>query len=399
MDLYATDRVVEGNEGGARRMDGIGKSIATQTVTAIAGLNATGKTTVLRAIALAQAIVNGAPLGNRFMTDRPLAQLVDPDYGLRFTAVFKTECGDQDAWWLLESCIIPGVGELEAEEVPAGGGPLQWRFEKETLWRHRNRQISKKELSDFDNFKKSCDREMDRSPEATGGVTDNMLRFLQPDVSIVSGMGFRRQQTLVMFEGMGRRFPIPVVSTKVIHAFDDSVEALSLDDDGLAHLKFVTDEAERVLSQFEAGRILSVGTLRGSEIVKRAIAVLRSGGMLLIDEMENSLNKKLVEAIIDLFVGIRTNPNGALLVFTTHYPELLNHLSRIDDIYLTQRTDAREGVKLSKYSDLEGRPELSRADVFLSNRLGGTAPKADDIRELFDYVHAMTTVDGAVDRV
>ena len=98
LDLYASSRVVDEVSHATRRMTGIGSAVCSQTVVAIAGLNATGKTTVLRATALAGDIIRGNDIVLNSPLYMPLIPLVD-DSGLDFQAIFE----DQGEWWLLES--------------------------------------------------------------------------------------------------------------------------------------------------------------------------------------------------------------------------------------------------------------------------------------------------------
>lgn len=106
---------------------------------------------------------------------------------------------------------------------------------------------------------------------------------------------------------------------------------------------------------------------------------------MVIDEIESGLNKSLVKVIIDLFLSESTNPNGAQLVFTTHYPEILDFLPRKDDVYLLVR-DADHRTKAVKYSSEVKRIENKKSEVVLSNYIKGTMPNYPDIRGLRNYV-------------
>ena len=105
--------------------------------------------------------------------------------------------------------------------------------------------------------------------------------------------------------------------------------------------------------------------------------MLKHGGYLFLDEIENSFNRELVVSLLRLFLDGQTNPKGAVIVFSTHYAELLDELARNDSIFITKN---REGLTVDNLNDLLiqkglNRNDLKRSDVYQSNILGGTAPK------------------------
>lgn len=130
--------------------------------------------------------------------------------------------------------------------------------------------------------------------------------------------------------------------------------------------------------------------LRGGALVGRALETLRAGGYLIVDELENSINKQLVFAIMDLFASPVTNPHGATLLFSTHYPELLDHFTRKDSIWFAVRDG--KGFALRNLGAYLGRTDLKKSVSFFANRVPGTAPSYAAVRALQDYaeryVHA-----------
>ena len=381
LDLYASSRVVDEVSHATRRMTGIGSAVCSQTVVAIAGLNATGKTTVLRATALAGDIIRGNDIVLNSPLYMPLIPLVD-DSGLDFQAIFE----DQGEWWLLEShldIIHRGAG---MDGTGEGDETVAVDFTREQLHRHRDRHLVKNELADPKVFKRHSDIYATRNVGGDRELDDRVKKFLSRDRSLTFGFDFGPLPILAYLDMLRNRYLIPDVDPSVMGVFDSSVERLDVDTDGQAHLKFVGESEEHVLPQAQASLMLSVGTTRGARIIRTALDALVGGGIMIVDELENSLNKKLVEAIVDLFKAPRTNPHGAVLVFSTHYPELLNSLERIDGIYFTTRQGPGNGVLVTKYSDIEARPDLSRADVFLSGKCRGTAPSGRAIESMFRYV-------------
>lgn len=106
---------------------------------------------------------------------------------------------------------------------------------------------------------------------------------------------------------------------------------------------------------------------------------------MLVDEIENHLNKQLVGMIIDLFESNETNAYGATLVFSTHYLEVLDYLKRKDNVYFLVRDEEclRSAIR---YSDRVSRIENKKSEVFLSNYIAGTAPRYSEVQELKQLV-------------
>lgn len=122
----------------------------------------------------------------------------------------------------------------------------------------------------------------------------------------------------------------------IIELLDDSIE------------KIVPQKGDRILLKKKGrpplevpvsalGSLLSAGTLRGIELFLRAYAALKSGSIFLVDEIEGSFHKDIVENLIFLFNDRETNPKGAMLLFSTHLSETLDLLKRTDSIYVMHR--------------------------------------------------------------
>jgi AAA15 family ATPase/GTPase len=106
------------------------------------------------------------------------------------------------------------------------------------------------------------------------------------------------------------------------------------------------------------------------------IDALREGATVVIDEVDTSLHPSMVRALVELFVSPRTNPRQAQLIVTTHDTSLLgsNGFTRIldrDQVWLTEkdsRTGAAELVAVSEYSPRKNE-NLERG--YLTGRYGG----------------------------
>ena len=65
------------------------------------------------------------------------------------------------------------------------------------------------------------------------------------------------------------------------------------------------------------------------------------------------------------------NRFGGTLIFTTHYPELLDEFERNDCIYIVRN---RDGITVSNLTDILTRNDLKKSDAYQSGFLEGTVP-------------------------
>lgn len=405
LSFFAQDQVRDaGATSGVTRL-GAGDSTAySQNVLAIAGINATGKTTALRVLQFViDALIGDIGLyrGNRSRNLSAFASEVAID-------VLFEEGGK---FFLLESRLCRAQNsDMADEEDPRED--TSFIFGAESLWQFRESFPRKKELASFERFREGSHllkvrmpvsqsfQHPDLDPEQF--MSDDSFVFLSPYTSIVvpfavdasAGEGAKNQEIKHRLRQLAAlvpadRFAVPIgsIPDPVLHAFDDSIEYFRFDSGRKIHVRLKDSFEEQEMDRNDAVRLLSSGTRRGSFIISLATRVLRTGGYLLIDEIENSINKELVRMILGLFVNRSTNPLGATLVFTTHYAELLDLVGRKDNIYFFRRSaDSGNRVAMSRYSDYVRRGELKRSEVFLANFLRGTAPKARELKILRQYV-------------
>jgi len=89
---------------------------------------------------------------------------------------------------------------------------------------------------------------------------------------------------------------------------------------------------------FDMNKQESEGTKKFFSLSGLLYHTLKNGGILFIDEIENSLHPQLTKIIIRLFRDQETNPLGAQLVFTTHNTSTLDKdFFRRDEIWFTEK--------------------------------------------------------------
>lgn len=379
LDLFATDRVINPdgstNPGSVHRVLKRG-SIYSQNVLGIAGINASGKTTTLKLLMMALSLLGGSA-AFRHYTGAGLTPVGRVGDKLTFTTVFARE----NSIYLLKTHFVAspsGESNLSSNGLSSG-----YSIADETLWRYEGKRINRAVLANTEQLIASS-RVLYRRNGADNDSTvipSSQRAILDPDRSIAAlleGDRFEVQAPL-------RLLPEETLPDGVVQAFDGNIEYLRWDPESEVFLLKFKDGGPRYVSRNVATQILSTGTVLGSEMVVRAIDVLRAGGYLLVDEIEQSLNKSLVSAIIGLFASPRTNPHGAQLVFTTHYTQILDSLRRNDNIYLFVRGDDYK-TRALKLSEQFSRDDFKKSDVIMSNAIRGANPKYEDVKRLNDYV-------------
>ncbi|CAO5252858.1 AAA family ATPase [Frankia sp. AgKG'84/4] len=123
----------------------------------------------------------------------------------------------------------------------------------------------------------------------------------------------------------------------------------------------------------------SEGTQIWFQLVGPVLFALRSGALLLFDELDASLHPTLAAHLIGLFHDPATNPKGAQLIFTAHNTSLLKNLSR-DQIWLTERNSAAETVlsAIAEFTVQRGRNSQDLEVAYLHGRFGALP----DVNEL-----------------
>lgn len=118
---------------------------------------------------------------------------------------------------------------------------------------------------------------------------------------------------------------------------------------------------------------------RGGLILEK----LERGGILIFDELDNSLHPKLVKFLVKLFTHPKSNPHNAQLIFATHEVTLLDrNLFRTDQIWITEKNEFGE-TELYSVQDFEGvREDIPFDKWYMAGKFGGQ-PNIDEIESIF----------------
>ena len=172
------------------------------------------------------------------------------------------------------------------------------------------------------------------------------------------------------------------IPTEVITFLDPTIERLHFDENDnrtLIHLKFKGKEEILLNNPVELNNYLSSGTVKGMITFTLAQEVLQKGGYIVVDEVENHFNKEIVTTLMRFFMDSKLNKKGGILIFSTHYPELLDEYDRNDSIFITRN---RNGITVENLSNILKRNDIKKSDAYQSGFLEGTTPTYEAYMQL-----------------
>lgn len=317
---------------------------------AFIGINASGKTSVLKVINLALSIVRNEPINH--VESRSIL-------GGAEKAAICTYFYDNRKY----ICCLETV--ITAKKAKTGN--YIYSILSERRWEKPISSVkSKKYLTDFTGIE----------PVA---IRSGNEEYLSDDVSFIIAHNKKAGDTAEVFSLLSYTnvnvLPFTDdIPLEVIAFLDPTIEKLCFEEtEGKTyiHLRF-RGEDEIILNKAEElEQYLSSGTIKGIITFSMVKEVLQSGGYLLVDEIENHFNKEIVTTLIRFFMDSRLNKKGGTLIFTTHYPELLDEYERNDGICIVRN---RNGITVENLSYILKRNDIKKSDAYQSGFLEGTTP-------------------------
>jgi len=117
-------------------------------------------------------------------------------------------------------------------------------------------------------------------------------------------------------------------------------------------------------------RLESLGTQALFALAGPWLDILERGLTVCVDELETSLHPHIVRELLRLFFSAKENPKGAQIIFTTHNPLLLDPtLLRRDQVWFTEKDDDGS-AHLYPLTDYQPRKGESLARGYLAGRYG-----------------------------
>lgn len=353
IDLYATDKVVK-----SRSVHSLTSKIASLNVAAFVGINATGKTTALRLVQAAFDIVGD----NKGLDQLDSLKEILMDGSRMIVDFFHENC-----FFRLDSIF---------------GFQESLFFKDESIFRVPQSQITSKIAFREMSFEKPFLQRKDFLPEA-----ERNYSFLKPSDSIIAAI--TRDVSCSAYNSFlmtnhNFYFMDGIANPLYLKLLDPSIQGIEKKGDDIV-ISLINDKKKHVVNQWSAESFLSSGTIKGSISLWIIEKVLEKGGCLLVDEIENHLNKRLVQTLIELFQDTDVNKKGATLLFSTHYVEILDCFSRKDNIFVCRKTN-NGNCSVVKFSDQVSRNDIKKSEVLLSNMIEGTAPSYEAIQAIKEYL-------------
>lgn len=164
-----------------------------------------------------------------------------------------------------------------------------------------------------------------------------------------------------------------------ISDFDIKEESVVVPDDFPDVLKdLISDKNKEVITQhFIAGQSYSLsfsdessGTQQVFNFAAQVIRTIKAGGVLVIDELNSFLHPLLVKHIVGLFGNLETNPRRAQLIFTTHETSIMTtDFLRRDQIWFCDKSKEQSTILYSA-QEFSPRKTDNIEKAYLAGRYG-----------------------------
>lgn len=155
----------------------------------------------------------------------------------------------------------------------------------------------------------------------------------------------------------------------------DEDKAVMLDE--LTTHNIYNQENEKIgTEKFSKDKMESEGTKKVISLSGPIFATLKSGGILIVDELDAKLHPLLTRNIVLLFMDPEKNTNGAQLIFATHDTNLLDlAIIRRDQIWFAEKdnVESTDIYSLVEFKDEEGKKVRNDCDIkcnYIKGRYG-----------------------------
>lgn len=332
------------------------------------GINASGKTSVLKLVLLSLGIINNEPI-NHIETKDILGNTQQATLHIFFYSEINREI-----------CHL----ETKISSLQTDENSNVYKILSENLWsKPATEAITRKSLLDFT----QTDLVMCRS---------NQESFLPDDVSIVIARNKKTGEkakviNLLQFTNINVLPFSEDIPAEIITYLDPTVESLRFDEHDqktIIRLKFKAKDEIVMSDPVLLNNYLSSGTIKGIITFTLAQKVLQAGGYLVVDEIENHFNKEIVITLMRFFMDSKMNKKGGVLIFSTHYPELLDEYDRNDSIFIVRN---RNGIVVENLNMILKRNDIKKSDAYQSGFLEGTTPAYEAYMRLKKSMSATLT--------
>lgn len=359
IEFAATQRVSSEN---AENMHHVFGRVYQNNAIAVVGINASGKTSLLKVLSF----VMGMLTSHMPINSMPCKEILE---GLTSEQQVIIKCYFHSA--LNQVHCLRTVIRKNKDRYSIS--------EEELKSKNITKSMTKKDMYNFD----------DVQPDI---VRNKREEYLLDDMSIMVAFNKRTNDPIAYVDMLqhtdtNQLAILDDVPMEMIAFFDPCIEYLRIQNKTKGpdiRLKFY-DKEEIVISNIaDLNHYLSSGTIKGINTFVYAMRTFETGGYLIVDELENHFNKEIVSTLIRFYRDKRVNPNGAVLVFTTHYAELLDEFERNDNIYIVRN---RNGITVQNMSEVLKRNDIKKSEAYQSGFLEGTVPVYESYMALKKMLH------------
>lgn len=148
--------------------------------------------------------------------------------------------------------------------------------------------------------------------------------------------------------------------------------------------KVFDNNKEITLKEFDFNKKASTGTKVLFALGGKILQVLDNGGIIVFDELDNSLHPKLCKFLIRLFNSKISNPKNAQLIFATHEVTLLDKdVFRKDQIWFAQK-DKYGASEIFCANEFEGIRDNTNFELWYRTGKFGGIPKIKEIEFIYE---------------
>lgn len=351
IDFFAEQRVKDTYDNMASNLF---NNIFINNIISIVGKNASGKTSILKLLRVVFSILNGKSLND--------IEDIDMFFRTRNNDLEIVFSDGKDYIYKLESKIsLEKIYTLEN----------RYKFEKETIYCKKiNKTINRKNMLNFEKVEKVINR-------------DGKEQYLQNDVSIITSITNNKKiifMDLINSTNMNLLRYIGDIPKEILSFLDSNIEYIKFNEEtNDALLKFNNKKEIYLNNLLQFEKYLSSGTVKGINIFVVMKYILKEGGYLIIDEIENHFNREIVNTLIRFFVDKNINKNRSTLIFSTHYSELIDEFTRTDNIYITSNEN---GIEVQKLNNKIKRNDVKKSELFKTGYIKEAAVQYEEYMNL-----------------
>lgn len=362
---------------------------------AIYGANASGKSNIVAAIYFMKWFVLNSS------KETQVSDAIDIE-AFRLSTETEKEPSFFEIVFLLEGKTFRYGFEVNAREVVS-----EWLFqaddsEEKMLF---ERDFDNYILDDFPEGQGISDKTRSNAlflsvvAQFNGKISGKILLWFSKTLQLISGLQDRqyREETLESFENDRHRHDIiefikkldlGIADIQIKKYISQKTAMFGIYEVGVktVHRKYDADGKQAAIELFDIETHESEGTNKLFALAGILLDTLRTGKILLIDELDARLHPLITRELICLFNSNETNPHNAQLIFTTHDTNLLSSKSfRKDQIWFTEKDNkgATDLYSLVEYK--VGKDASFERDYIIGKY--GAIPFIGNFKELIGELH------------